>query len=182
MNNFDEALVYLFRNEGVKFVDDPTDSGGPTKWGISQRFLSAHLKRQVQAEEIAALTFEDVQTIYRENFWEPLRCNEIKKRLIAIAIFDCGVLFGVRTSGIIAQQALISRGFNLKVDGIIGEKTLQALNYMDTNRFLLNVQNLLLQRIDVICENDPKNERFRIGWQNRAQRLANLATEIQVKS
>lgn len=40
MTKFDIAFDYVIENEGTKFVNDPTDRGGATKFGISEKFIN----------------------------------------------------------------------------------------------------------------------------------------------
>ena len=41
-SSFDDAYAFIRQShiEG-EFSDDPDDPGGPTKWGLSQRFLNS---------------------------------------------------------------------------------------------------------------------------------------------
>ncbi len=186
MTAFQEALVYLFQNEGVKYVDDPQDAGGPTKWGVTQKAYSEYLGRQIGKEEIAGLTFEAISPFYFKKYWTPLRCDDIKNKPIAIAVFDCGVLFGIQTAAIFTQQALYKCGAMLKTDGVIGQQTLSVLNMVGLEEFLENLHECVMHRIDIIVEHHPQNEKFKQGWRNRANRLLTLNTvssdTITVKS
>lgn len=68
------ALAYqcidkLLDREGGRYTNDPADAGGPTKWGWTQRGLSAHLRRPVTIDEIAGLTREDASNHYLQAHW-----------------------------------------------------------------------------------------------------------------
>jgi lysozyme family protein len=66
-------------------VRDPRDPGGETKWGISKRSYP-HL-------DIAALTLEDAQEIYRRDYWYALNLNA-QPWPKALCLFDCAVNMG----------------------------------------------------------------------------------------
>lgn len=172
---FDKALDFLFKNESDQYVDDPRDSGGPTKFGVTIWSYSAFLGRSVMPEEIQELTIDRVKPFYWGRYWAPLSCDRLLQEVVAICLFDSGVLYGVGTAGIIAQKALVRCGAELKFDGVIGDKSIAALNLVPPEDFLKSFRDLLLQRIDAVIRINPKNERFRKGWVNRANRLLTLS-------
>lgn len=175
-DTLDEALAYLFRDEGTAYTNDPNDSGGPTKFGVTQRAYISFLGRWVSPDEIAALTPAQAKVFYQSRYWSPLACDRMANSGIATAIFDCGVLYGVGTAAILAQKALSLSGAQLKFDGVLGDKSLAVLNIVKPEEFLRNLHAFLLQRIDSVIKLDPKNERFRKGWTNRADRLLTLSS------
>lgn len=177
---FDLAFLYLLKDEGSEFVNDPLDSGGPTKYGITQKTLEHHLNRLTTIQEVKDLTIEVAKKIYLDNYWRPVGGNRITHLETAVCLFNSAVLYGVKTTSRLAQQALNNLGKNLKTDGFIGEKSIEALNSVNTSEFIKAFHEQLLVRIDIIIEADSKNERFRNGWTNRANRLLTLGSEIAV--
>lgn len=174
MSVFEDALKHLIDDEGEKFVDDPDDSGGPTKFGITQKAYSQFLGYPVTREMMQALTLDDAKPFYRHEFWTPLSCGRIKDPAVAIALLDCAVLYGITEAGIMTQQALNLEGALLRVDGSIGERTIEWLNKASRFDFLKNLQRFILRRIDHLVKVNPKNEKYRAGWENRAGRLLTL--------
>lgn len=173
----DAALAYLFQNESAEYVNDPADSGGPTKWGITQKSYIAFLGRWASPAEIETLTESDAYVFYKDRYWTPLKCDRIDDAAIAIAIFDTGVLYGVGTASILTQKALSWCGATLKFDGVLGDKSLAALNLVKREEFLSALHQFVLQRIESVIKLNSKNERFRRGWKNRADRLLTLSTQ-----
>lgn len=57
---FDKAIPTILRNEGG-YVNNPTDPGGETNFGIS--------KRSFPDVDIKNLTQEKAVAIYRSSFW-----------------------------------------------------------------------------------------------------------------
>ncbi len=175
MTDVEEALAFLFENEGQAFVNDPSDSGGPTKLGVTQRSYSEFIGYQASADDIRNLSQDQIHVFYRDQFWEPLGCPRILDTAMAIALFDTAVLYGVGIAAILAQKALAQCGiFGLKFDGIIGENTIAAFNATSRADFLPAYRTLIMKRIDSLILISPKNEKFRRGWENRADRLLTL--------
>lgn len=176
MTAFEEALAYLFGNEGVVYTNDPSDSGGPTKFGITLKTFSDFVGRPVAPHEIEALTIKDIKPIYLRNYWQPLACPAIKERAISTALFDCGVLYGVFWATVFAQQTLKDCGASLVIDGVFGNQTLTGLNAIPANRFLRKLNLVVKDRIDSIVLQNPKNAKFKKGWTKRADRLLTLSS------
>ena len=104
------SIAKTLVNEGG-YVDNPNDSGGPTKYGITQRDLPG--------EDIEKLTPERATAYYLENYWKALY-SQIDSQAVADKIFDMGVLFGVGTAIKLLQNILASN----RLTAIFGEHTL----------------------------------------------------------
>lgn len=172
---FDDAFNYLLRNEGTTFTDDPTDSGGPTKFGITKKAYELFLGHSVDVSEIRSLTIPQAKPFYFDRYWKTLSCQKLTSRAISICIFDSGVLYGVANAGILAQKAASANGFALKFDGILGDKSIAALNAIQEEDFLKSFHSLLLERIEWIVKVNPKNVVYQKGWTDRADRLLRLS-------
>lgn len=174
MNIFDRAFQYVIDTEKDVYTDDPKDSGGPTKWGVTLRSYSTFTGCPVTAAAIQSLTREDAYAFYRARYWSPLRCDQIRDPAIAIAIFDVSVLYGIGTAALFAQEAASSCGISLKLDGSLGDKSVEALNAIDRKEFFSAFYRCIRERIDHLVVLAPKNERFVRGWIARADRLLTL--------
>lgn len=113
--NFDEAFKILIddEHEGSRYVDDPNDKGGETKYGIS--------KASFPDENIAKLTEERAKELYKMYYWDVMRCDELPCE-IRYQVFDFGVNAGVARSIKLLQTIV-----GADVDGVVGKKTLYAL-------------------------------------------------------
>lgn len=111
--NFDKCMDFVLRMEGGDAAEnDPNDSGGLTKFGISQKAYPNL--------DIANLTKEAAIELYRKDYWNPCSCDDLPYPL-CLCVFDCAVNQGVSKSKRLLQMAL-----GVDVDGIIGPKTLSA--------------------------------------------------------
>jgi lysozyme family protein len=59
----------------------------------------------------------------------------------------------------------------VKVDGIVGEKTIAAINSRSALPMFGMIKEIRTMYIDEICRKRPANEKFRKGWMNRLNDL-----------
>jgi lysozyme family protein len=177
-DTFDSALAYLLGDEGTKYTDNPADSGGPTKFGVTLAMWGKFTSQPVTADDISNLTLFQVKPFYELVFWQPLGCDKLTDPGICIALFDSGVLYGVPQASLMAQQAANLCGGNLICDSILGEESVAFLNGMTREMFLVALYTILMQRIEKVIANDPKDEVFRKGWTERTDRLLTLDTNV----
>lgn len=151
MADFKKAFEKVLEFEGG-YVNDKSDSGGETKYGIS--------KKAYPGIDIKSLTLEDVKAIYKKFYWDKIKGEKIENQKIAELIFDTAVNMGVRRAVKIAQSCL-----GVKVDGIVGNETIEALNNCDEN--FINAYKL--QRIKIYVEISKRgdNIKFLRGWISR---------------
>lgn len=116
------AIAFVLQHEGG-LVDHPADPGGLTNFGISQRAYP-HL-------DVRALTREQAADIYRRDYWDRLRLDELPGP-VALAVMDAAVNSGPDRSARLLQEAvnLFAPGL-LAVDGSLGPKTRAAVGQLD---------------------------------------------------
>jgi len=146
------------------YVFDENDPGGETKFGIS--------KRTYPQENIRTLTLQRAKEIYEEDFWLPLKLDEVGHTRTASEIFDTAVHVGKRRAVRITQRALNYLGAGLVVDGAIGEKTIAAIN-RSTRRdaeAVLKILNVVqgIWYIELI-EKRPALKVYAWGWLKRIE-------------
>ncbi|MBP2301154.1 glycoside hydrolase family 108 protein [Azospirillum picis] len=124
----------ILRREGwPRYTDRPLDRGGPTKGGITLDTLAGWRRRPVKAADVAALDEAEVRAIYRARYIEePGFSNIIDPELRALVI-DSGVNHGPRRAATWLQDAVndIAGRPLLRIDGIVGSRTLAAVNRGD---------------------------------------------------
>lgn len=111
MMDFDTAFTRLLGHEGG-YVNHKADPGGETNWGIS--------KRSYPTLNIATLTEWDARQIYKRDFWDKLKADELPEA-VRYAVFD-----GAVNSGIGQSSMWLQRAVGVADDGVIGPKTLAA--------------------------------------------------------
>ena len=168
---FKKAFKLVIGHEGG-YVNDPSDPGGETKYGIA--------KRSYPDVDIKNLTLEQAEEIYYRDFWKfkKLDLDRVAEFSpeAAIELFDTGVNMGIVRAAKFLQEALNLMNRNeklfddLKVDGWCGNVTFNALNKLKSydKKPLLKVLNgLQFCHYKEIVEKNPKLERFFVGWMKR---------------
>lgn len=182
---FKRALSRVKRIEGG-FNDVPQDKGGPTNLGISFPITDAWIRqkfnRPATVEDVKALTPEVAEEIYYSIFWQSPRtpCQKLAEwwEPMGMLMFDCEVNHRPLVAGRILQNALNILNRNekawddMKVDGLIGPKTLGILKDADSlprwrERLMVACCSYRLKLVIDICEYDPTQEEFAAGWMFR---------------
>lgn len=153
------AFDLLMLNEGG-YVNDPNDSGGQTKYGIS--------KKAYPDLDIKNLTIAQAMEIYRKDYWDRCKCDYIPDAL-SVAVFDFAVNSGVKTAIKKLQIAL-----GVKADGIIGNQTLGACNRLPVKKVLDDYMDL---RLDYLMSL-PKWKYYGNGWEDRVERTKKKCEEL----
>lgn len=155
MANFELAVTKtLLREGGSKLTKTPGDVGGVTKYGIS--------KRAYPQIDIEKLTEEKAKQIYRTDYWDKINADLIPSQIVAEEIFDTAVNMGVKGAVKLVQLVL-----NLVPDGQFGPKTLAAVISLDDASFLTKFKLVKIARYAAICNSDPIQTKFLLGWINR---------------
>lgn len=116
------ALRLVFGHEGG-YSNSPTDSGGPTRWGITHKTLAAHRGvKSVTAAQVKAMTLAEAEAIYRKSYWTQSGGDVLPVGL-DYAAFD----FGVNSGPVRAVQTL-QKVVGTGQDGRIGPATLAAVS------------------------------------------------------
>ena len=162
MSRFDECLEFVLEREGG-YVDHPSDKGGATKQGITQRTYWDYLVRRGRAPvDIKDIPFEDVKDIYLTHYWQAGKCDKLQPPLDLIH-FDACVNHGIGLAGKMLQAAL-----NMTpVDGIVGHRTLTAAAGANPLDAAIQYAKRRLERYIVISKVDPSQRVFRLGWAHR---------------
>lgn len=162
---FERAFALVVGVEGG-FGKDPKDAGNwtggkvgagelrGTKYGIS---AGAYPKL-----DIAGLTLERAQAIYRQDYWKPARCDDLEWPL-CLAVFDAAVQHDPRDAAKLLQEAI-----GAKADGSIGPATLarvRALGFAESAA-------LLFRRRVGYYRSLHTWDRYGEGWVNRLFRVA----------
>jgi lysozyme family protein len=124
-DRFPKALQIVLKHEGG-YVNHPSDPGGRTNLGVTQRVWEAWIGRSATEQDMRALTPEMVAPLYRQKYWNKVRAAELAPGL-DLHVFDFGVNAGPSRAVRYLQMMI---GAN--PDGIFGPATMRALsNYID---------------------------------------------------
>jgi len=150
---FEPAVEITLRNEGSAFVDDPSDAGGLSRYGISQR--------SYPAENIRELTEDRAKFLYKRDFW---KYDDVLDQPLANKIFDMTVNMGNRA--ILILQKLVFK--TLQPDAVWGPETCDCVNRADANTLLTQYRSALANHYEQIVVLRPEEHEFLEGWLRRA--------------
>lgn len=167
MANVNELAPFILKWEGG-FVNDPIDRGGATNMGVTLNTWKSvgydkNGDKKIDVKDLKLLSKEDVvKKVLKPYYWDKWRADEINNQSIANILVDWVYTSG--KYGITKVQAML----NLKPDGIVGNKTLSAINdYPNQRQLFQRIKNERLAFIDRIVKNNPSQRRFLKGWKNR---------------
>jgi lysozyme family protein len=153
------AFETLLADEGG-LVNDPADPGGLTKFGISQR--------RYPHENIAALTKARARHLYYEDYWRPNGYARIRNGGLAKKLFNLAVNMGATQAHVLVQRALRACGMVLVEDGILGARTLRAIDAVHPDMLLAALRSEAAGFYRTLVALRPKQQRFLKGWLRRA--------------
>lgn len=159
-DRFKVFIPFVLRWEGSVYENDPDDPGGETKFGIDK---ASHPK-----EDIRNLTEARAKEIYFDEYWTPLRCEELPPK-IGEAVMDIGVNNGKSRAARWLQELVLERQ-----DGIIGRHTIEATVLAHRDELL----DALLTRRENFYRSIAKGRlaKFLGGWLNRNADLRRYLT------
>ncbi len=156
---FDRAIEVVLDHEGESLTDRPDDRGGPTKFGISQRW-----NPDIDVRE---LTRAQAVEIYWHRYWVG-RNYELLPDPVATKVFDLAVNLGHQTSVSCLQRALRACGQRIVLDGVLGQRTADAARRSGLGPLLAALRSEAAGEYRVRVARDPRQAAFLNGWLNRA--------------
>lgn len=189
MANVDSLLPYILKFEGG-FVNDPADAGGATNKGVTiatwrQVGYDKDGDGDIDVADLKLLTDADVRNrVLKPAFWDRWKADRIISQGVANILVDW--VWGSGKHGIVIPQRLLG----VAPDGIVGEKTLAAVNaaaprqlfdaiFEARKKFLHYITNQSIARYErkigrKATEAELKkhtNKRFIKGWLNRLEAI-----------
>ena len=168
MADFKKAVDHVLNLEGG-YVDDPKDSGGATRYGITESLARDYGYK----EEMKKLPKKTAIDIYKKYFWDYNLLDQVSSQKIAEEIFDtsvnCGSRFAVQTLqkclNVLNREGQSWQDIN--VDGRIGPTTLSIIE-----RSLENDEDILFKCLNILqgamyielAYTREKDQRFIRGW------------------
>ncbi len=147
------------------FTNDPKDRGGATMIGITIAAYRDYCKRKnlpsPTSSSLTRITYSEWHDILKTMFWDRWQADMIDNQRIAEMLVDWVWTSGAY--GITIPQRLLG----VKADGIVGPKTLDAVNRQDPAELFQRLKQARTSYIDQICRRRPANLRFRQGWLRR---------------
>ncbi|NLT52857.1 MAG: peptidoglycan-binding protein [Ignavibacteria bacterium] len=155
---FNDFIERLLKYEGG-YVNDPSDPGGETNFGIS--------KRSYPELDIRNLTKNQAGEIYFRDYYQRMEIARFVNDRIAWQVFDFGVNAGCARSALTLQKIV-----GAWPDGVIGVKTIsKADTYSGVTPLHIVFIAERVKHYLSLCEKKESNHRFLKGWILRAIEL-----------
>ncbi|WP_262032683.1 glycoside hydrolase family 108 protein [Serratia liquefaciens] len=174
---FNHSINFVLGKEGG-YVNDPTDKGGETKYGISdKRDGLADGMTDVNGDgkpdtRVKDLTLDQSSQIYFRDYWYPSYCSEWPDG-ISLIVFDSAVQHGVKKAISLLQDAA-----GVTADGIVGPKTKTAVINADPEWLLTRYLLRRARYYTEIIKSNPSQGKYLNGWFNRLDSVADAAWEV----
>lgn len=143
-NRFYDSLKFVIKWEGG-YVNDAADSGGATKWGITQKTYDRwRTKQNLSPQDVSLLSPTEAAEIYYTEYWCTSGANSLMSPLCTV-VFDSAILCG-------PNRAI---GWFREAEG-------------DPVRIIALRRTFHLK----LASTRPKDRKFLNGWLNRCNDLA----------
>ena len=159
----DDILEAVLDREGwPEYTEHPNDRGGPTKGGITLRTLESWRQRRCTRAELKRLGKDEALSILTRRYVETNGIHTLSDIDLQTQVIDNSVL-----SGPVLSVKDLQKVLSVSVDGIIGPKTLAAVEKVTpviVGRQLAVERSLRLARH---VAKHPDQVVFLVGWLRR---------------
>ena len=155
---------FILRWEGG-FVNDRDDLGGATNMGVTLATYRPVFGSKKTGNDLKRMTRVQWGIIFKKFYWDKWKADYIKDQNVANILVDwlwCSGSYGIK----IPQSVLC-----VSADGIVGSKTIAAINARDGRELFYTIKQERKDFIDRICQTRPQNRKFKNGWLNRINSL-----------
>lgn len=168
MDKVSEMIERVLIREGRDtYTNDPSDAGGPTKWGITQGALAKWRGQPVTAFNVQTLGKDEAVAIYRRDYMAPF--EGIEDDSLLELMFDFAVNHGPARAAEALQTVLKRIGhYTGTVDGDFGRLSREALAKVQNGAALFYA--VKCERLEAYMRyagRAPANVVYLGGWANR---------------
>lgn len=164
MASINKLIPFIRKWEGG-FANDPDDRGGATMAGVTIGTYREYRKKkglpEPAVDDLKKISEAEWTDILKTLYWDRWKADQIASQPVANILVDW--VWASGTWGIKIPQRILG----VAQDGIVGPKTIAALNARPARELFEEVKAARVQYIDDICKKTPANEKFRRGWINR---------------
>ena len=154
INQVEENSLEKTLDEEAGYVDNPDLIDQPTNFGITQPTLDKYNADHPNfnfPKKVAGIKRKHAKQIYKEDYYQECRINEITIPRISHAVFDMGVMSNFGNVVRLVQTTLNNLiDENLKVDGKLGGNTIGALNNIPHDKIEIFMDELKRNRLEYL--------------------------------
>lgn len=173
----EESMIELFaRAKKTGWSDDPNDLGGQTMCGVTLSTYKSYCRKKgfptPSAIGLKEITYSEWKDVLKTLFWDRWKADEIKSQKIANFLVDwvwASGLYGIK----LPQELL-----EVKADGVVGDKTLAAVNAQDPDEFLLRLYARRTEYYNRLVAQKPTQKKWLKGWMNRLNDIMKYEAKV----
>ena len=160
MASIDKLIPFILKWEGG-FVNDPTDRGGATNKGVTIATYEAYFRQKglprPTVADLKHISDAHWRDIIKTMYWDKWHADDINSQKVANILVDWVWASGIH--GIKKPQALLG----VKADGIVGDKTLSAVNFADPEELFGAIYQERVKFLNAIVANSVAAYEKKIG-------------------
>lgn len=161
MADYKKLILIIKAFEGG-YVNHPLDKGGCTNSGVTISTFRSYFGKNQTCEDLKRMTETQWTTIFKKSYWNRWCADYITDQSIANLLVDW--TWGSGIWGIKYPQQVLG----VKVDGIVGKKTLAAINdYPDKRELFEKLWKRREKHFNDIVKRNPSQKVFLKGWLRR---------------
>lgn len=169
MADFDQAFERAILAEGgFKLHQVSGDTGGLTYAGIARNKNPDWVGwAYLDAGETPPTAL--VREYYKTGWWDPIQGDAILDQDVAYTFYSFATNSSARLRPVTAIK-LAQLAARTTPDGVVGPKTVAAINRMSPELFILRFGMARMARYADICNKNRSQREFLLGWLNRTLR------------
>lgn len=156
----DNSIIHEILKKEGGFVNHPSDRGGATNFGITQKTLETYRKKPVSIKDVEKLSKQEAYNIYEDMYINKPKFYLIDDPLLKELVIDSGVHSGTHRATVWLQEVA-----KVTADGIIGPITTVAVN--SSKSLFIPYFNKRMVFLAELITRDSKQAVFAHGWYNR---------------
>lgn len=151
--------------EGYVFTNNYYDEGGPTKFGWTLNTFRNQINPFETKKELKSLTKKQALIYYKKYFWEKYGASKIDNISLALSLILSQINLGpVRPNCLLQIMTNNKCHSNLIIDGILGSKSLKAINSCRLGIYDFNMKVYDLYKLEI---SHSRWKKLRNGLKNR---------------
>lgn len=181
MANVTKAIEFMLHQEDADLCGEVTnwahDRGGLTRFGLCAKFhpklVEAGFYDPKKVPQAQALVM--AEETYQDEYAIPLRLRDFTSDEVAIAMVSFAVLDGIGSALRVLRAALYIVGFNVPLTSApMDDATFRAEQAAEARKLVQALVQQQTMRCEHIAAQDPRQQKWIKGWENRADQVLAL--------
>ena len=169
-----ETIEQAFiRAKKTGWANDPLDKGGATMIGVTigtyRTYCRYKGRKQPSVTDLKNITYKEWRDIVHTLYWSKWKADLIENQHVANMLVDW-----VWASGQGIGIKRVQKILGVTADGIVGPKTLAAVNSADPEVLFKKVYDARAAHFNAIVKANPSQKKWLKGWMNRINYIYNL--------